>query len=171
MLQDFGIGGDIFGNPYVASDDSVVPDGDASEDGAVAVNDDIVLKNGVAIDAFDGLALLVERKTLGTEGDALIELHMATQDTGGANDDTGAVVDGEVAADGGCRVYVDTRFTMSHLGDDAGNEGYAQEMELMCYAETCDGAYGGIAADDLAVAGGCRVALVGGRHIGGEEAA
>ena len=171
MLQDFGVRGNIFGNPYVASDDSVVPDGDASEDGAVAVYDDVVFEDGVAIDAFDGLALLVEREALGTEGDALIELHMATQDAGGANDDTGAVVDGEVTADGSCRVYVDTRLTMGHLGDDAGNEGYAQEMELMCYTETCDGAYGGVATDDLAVAGGGRVALVGGRHIGGEEAA
>ena len=170
-MQNLSIGRHIFGDPYVTTDDSVVTNSNAAEDGAVAVYDNIVFEDGMAIDALNGASLLVEGEALGTEGDALIELHMATQDTGGANDDTGAVVDGEVAADGGCRVYVDTRFTMSHLGDDAGNEGYAQEMELMCYAETCDGAYGGIAADDLAVAGGCRVALVGGRHIGGEEAA
>ena len=170
LLQHLGIGGNIFGNPYVATDDGVVTDGDAAEDGTVAVDDDIVIKNGVAINALDGVALLVEREALGSEGDSLIELHMVAEDAGGTDDNAGAVVDGEVTADGGGRVYVDARLAMGQLGDDAGDEGHTQEVELVCYAVARDGAYGGVAADDLSIAGGSGVALVGGCHIGGEEA-
>ena len=79
------------------------------------------------------------------------------------------MVDGEVTADGGGRVYVDASLAMGNLGDDAGDEGHIQEMQLVCYAVARDGAYGGVAADDLSITGGCWVALIGGRYIGSKE--
>ena len=79
------------------------------------------------------------------------------------------MVDGEVATYCSCRVYVDTCFAMGHLGDDAWDERYAQLLQLVSYPVATDGAYTRVAADDFTVAGGCRVALIGCFHIGGEE--
>ena len=56
-LQDFGVGGYIFGHPNVSSDDSIVAYGDASEDGAIAIDDDIIFEDGMAVDALDRVAL------------------------------------------------------------------------------------------------------------------
>ena len=78
MLQYLAPRSYIFGNPYVTTDDGVVPNGDAPKDGAIAVYDDIIFEDGVSVNAFDRVALLVEGKVLGTEGDALIELHVIT---------------------------------------------------------------------------------------------
>ena len=75
-LQDLGAGGYIFGDPYVAADNGIVPYGDAPEDGAVAVYDDIVLEDGVAVDAFDGVTLFIKGEAPGSEGDTLIELYV-----------------------------------------------------------------------------------------------
>ena len=41
----------------------------------------------------------------------------------------------------------------------------------MSHAVAADGTQGGVAGDDLTIAGGGGVALIGGHHIGGEEAA
>lgn len=143
--------------------------GDAAEDGAVAVYDDVVFEDRVAVDALDGVALLVKGEALGTEGDALVELHVVAEDAGGTDYHACAVVDGEVAADGGGGMYVDTSLAVGHLGDDAGDEGYAQQVQLVGHAVVADGAYGGVAADDLAIARGGRVALIGGHDIGGKQ--
>ena len=48
-------------------------DGDAAEDGGASVDDHVVLHDGVAVDALDGLAVGVEREALGAEGHALVE--------------------------------------------------------------------------------------------------
>ena len=170
-LQNLSAWGHIFGDPNVAADNGIVAYGDAAEDGAVAIYDDVVFENGVAIDAFDGASLLVEGEALGTEGDALVELHVVAQDAGGTDDDTRTVVNGEVTTDGGGGVYVDTGLAMGHLGDNARNEGYAQQMQFVGHAVITDGTYGRIAADDLTIACCGRVALVGCNHIGGKQAA
>ena len=41
----------------------------------------------------------------------------------------------------------------------------------MSHAVAADGTQGGVAGDDLTIAGGGGIALIGGHHIGGEEAA
>ena len=145
-------------------------DGYASEYGAIAIYDDIVLEDGVAVDTLDGVAIRIERETLGTEGDTLIEFYMVADDAGGSDDDTRAVVDGEVATDSGGRMYVDTGLAMGHLGDDTWDEGNPQQVQLVGHAVTHDGAYGRVATDHLPIAGGSRVSFVGGYHIGGEQA-
>ena len=123
-LQHLGAWGHILGDPDVASDDGTPTDGDAPEDGAVAVDDDVVLEDGMAGDALDGLALGIEGEALGPERDSLVELDVGADDARGADDHSRAVVDGEVAADGGGGVYVDACLAMGHLGDDAWDEGY-----------------------------------------------
>ena len=87
-----------------------MPDGDSSENGRVGVDDDTVLEDGVARYALDGVSVLVEWKTLRSEGHSLIELHVIAYDAGGPDDDTCAMVDGEVVPDLGSRVDVDARF-------------------------------------------------------------
>lgn len=169
-LQHLGSWCYIFGDPYIATDDGVVPDGDASEDGAIAIDNDIVLEDGMAVNTLDGVSIRIEGEALGTEGDTLVEFHMVADDAGGSDDHTRTMVYGEVAADGGCWVYVDARLAMSHLGDDTWDEGNPQQVQLVCYAVAHDGAYGGITTDDFAIARGSRVSLVGGYHIGSQQA-
>ena len=62
--------------------------------------------------ALDGVALLVEWETLGSERHALIELHVVSEDAGLADDHARSMVDGEMAAYCGAWVDVDSRFRM-----------------------------------------------------------
>jgi hypothetical protein len=61
----------------------------------------------MAGDTLDGVTRLVEREAAGTQRHALVDLHVAPDDTSLADDDTRAVVDGEIFADGGTGVNVD----------------------------------------------------------------
>lgn len=99
--------------------------GDTAQDGAVAVYNDIVFEDGMAVDTLDRVTLCIKGETLGSEGNALIDFHMVAKDTGGTDDDACAMVDGEVAADRGSRMYVNAGLAMSHLGNDARYEGHA----------------------------------------------
>ena len=82
-------------------------DGDASQYGGVGVYDDVILQYRMARNALDGLAVFVQRETLGTEGDTLIQLHVVTDDARLADNHTRAVVDGEETTDFGSRMDVD----------------------------------------------------------------
>lgn len=99
--------------------------GDTAQDGAVAVYNDIVFEDGMAVDTLDRVTLCIKGETLGSEGNALIDFHMVAKDTGGTDDDACAMVDGEVAADRGSRMYVNAGLAMGHLGNDARYEGHA----------------------------------------------
>ena len=97
--------------------------GDATEDGAIAIYDDVVLEDGMSVDTLDGVALCIEREALGPEGDTLVELHVLADDAGGTYHHPRAMIDGEVVAYGGGWMYVDTCLAMCHLGDDTWDEG------------------------------------------------
>lgn len=124
-LQYFCSGRNILSNPYITADDCIVAYCDTAQDGAIAVYDDIVFEDRMAVDTLDGVTLCIKGETLGSEGNALVEFHMVAKDTGGTDDDACAMVDGEVATDGGGGMYVNTSFAMSHFGDDARYERYA----------------------------------------------
>lgn len=128
-LYNAGVGCYIFGNPDVAAYGGAATYGDATENGCVGVDDDVVFEYGVAGYALDGVALLVEREALGAESNALIQFYVLADDGRSADDDTRAVVDGEVFADGGCRVYVDAGLGVGHLGEDTGYGGYALRVQ------------------------------------------
>ena len=82
-----------------------------------------------------------------------------------------AVVDGEMFADLGAGMDVDARLAVCHLGDEPGQEGHAQHMQLMGDAVVAQGAYGGIATDDLTKRARGGVAVVGRFDVGGQQAA
>lgn len=94
----------ILGNPYVGSHYAAFSDGDATEDGGIGVDDDIIFEDRVARDSLDRIAVLIERETLGSEGYTLVEFHIVADDAGSSNYHTRTVVDGEVLADGSLRV-------------------------------------------------------------------
>lgn len=71
-LKHLGSWSDILGDPHVAAYDGIATNGDTPEYGAVAIHDNIVLKYGMAVNALDGVALSIQRETLGTEGYALV---------------------------------------------------------------------------------------------------
>ena len=97
-MNETSPGGYVFGHPEVAADCGAVADGDASEDGGVRVDYDVVFKDGVTRDVLDGMAVGVEGETLGTQGDALVKFDIIAYNARGADDDTRAVVYGEVMA-------------------------------------------------------------------------
>ena len=103
----------------------------------------------MALDAFDGVALLVQLKGLGADGHALVELDMAAKAGGLSDDNARAVVDAEVFADGGPGVYVDAGLLMGVLGHDAGQKRQFQQVELVRQAVDHGGVKAGIAQDDL----------------------
>jgi hypothetical protein len=57
-----------------------------------------------------GIALLIQRKALGAQGDPLVDAHIVADDAGLADDDPGAMVDETAFADGGPRVNVDAGY-------------------------------------------------------------
>ena len=122
-LLDARVGGHVVGNPDVASDDRVVADGDTAEDGGIGIDRDVILDDGVTRHV-ENITVLIIFETLSTEGNALIEGDVIANDTRLANDDASAVVDGEIFANLGTRMDVDTRFGMGLLSDDAGDDGY-----------------------------------------------
>ena len=140
-----------FRHPYVAADDGTFGQGDASEDCRVTIDDDVVLEYRVARDALDGISVVVEGEALCAECDALVELHVVADDARCSDDDACAVVDGEVVPYLGSGMDVDARLAVRHFGDDAGNEGHAQQQQLVGDAVAGEGLDDWIAADDFAV--------------------
>ena len=98
----------------------------------------------------------------------MIELHSVADDTGGSDDHARSVVDGEVVADGGCRMDVYARLAVCHLGDDAWNERHPQRQQLVGDAVVGDGLDDRIAGDDfsLGLCGG--VSQIGRLDIGSQ---
>ena len=131
FLKHLCFGRHVFENPGVGSDGCASADGDASQQCGVGVYDDVVFNDRVTRNALDGVALLVERETLGSERHALIELHVVSDDAGLADDHARSMVDGEMAAYCGAWVDVDSRFRMCHLCHHARNERHPHEKQLV----------------------------------------
>ena len=86
--------------PHVAADHAVVADaGHAAENRRPGVDDDVVPDVRMALDTLDGVAVFVQLEALCAKRDALIELHVLADGRRFADDDAGAVVDEEAAAD------------------------------------------------------------------------
>ena len=75
------------------------------------------------------------------------------------------MVDGEVSANLGGRVDIDSRFAMRHLRDDTGNQRNTQFQQFMRDTVIADRFNGRITEYDLSIAFGSRVTVVGGFHI------
>ena len=158
-------GGHVGVHPYIASYDGSVADGYVSQDGSIGVYDDIVADAGVTLYALYGVSILVEGEALGSECHALVHLHVVSYHGCFANDDACSVVDGEVFADLRARVYVNAGFGVGHLGDDSRYDRHAHLQQGVCHAVVEYGLQAGITEDDLAMALGCGVTVVGGHDI------
>ena len=161
----------ILGNPYVGSHYAAFSDGDATEDGGIGVDDDIIFEDRVARDSLDRIAVLIERETLGSEGYTLVEFHIVADDAGSSNHHTRTVVDGEVLADGSLRVNINTGFRMRQLSHHSRNERHSQFVQYMGDAVVGNCLDDRVAGDDFSVAHGSRVALVGSLYIGSQNLA
>ena len=135
----------------------MVADGDATKDGGIGIDGDMILDDGVTGNV-EHVAVFIVAEALGTEGDTLIEGDVVANDGGLANDDASAVVDGEILAYLGARMDVDAGARVGLLGDDAGYDGHLHLMEQMGQTVVGHGVHDGIAVDDLALVGGGRVA-------------
>ena len=80
----------------------------------------------MARDAFDWLSIRIQRETLGSQSDALIEFDVVSDDTRCADYHTCAVVDREVTANLGGRMNINTCFAVRHFRNDTRNQGDTQ---------------------------------------------
>jgi hypothetical protein len=120
-------------------------------------------------DALDWKAVLILRKALGTQGDALVNANVLSNDAGLSDDDSGAVVDEEAFADLCSGVHVDSCLCVRMLGDHAREERHLELMELVGEALAGDGDDTGVTKDGL-VGRGCRgVSIEGGLHVGRKD--
>src|SRR5205085_3139379 len=83
-----------------------------------------------------------------------------------ADDDARAVVYEEGGADARAGMYVYARAAVRVLGHDARDERDAERVQFVREAVDRYRVEAGVAEDDLVVAGGRRVALVGGSNVG-----
>ena len=102
----------------------------------------------------------------GAQGYALIDLHMVADDGGLTHHDAGAVVDEEVAADGGAGVDVDAGDAVGVLRHDSRNQRHPQRIQNMGQPVDGDGKQPGVAEDDLIHAGSGGIPVKEGLHIG-----
>ena len=73
-----------------------------------------------------GLSIRIQRETLGSQSDALIEFDVVSDDTRCADYHTCAVVDREVTANLGGRMNINTCFAVRHFRNDTRNQGDTQ---------------------------------------------
>ena len=125
----------------------------------------------MAWNALDGIAVLVEGKTLGTERHALIELDIFADDASLADDDTRAVVDGERGTNGSSGMYVHAGLGVCNLCHHAGNQGYAHRKQFVSDTENGQRLDHRVAGQYLSYACRCRITVVGCYHVGGKDAA
>ena len=97
---------------------------------------------------------------------ALIDLHMVADDGGLAHHDAGAVVNEEVAADGGAGVDVDAGDAVGVLRHNPGQQGNPKGVEHMGQPVDGDGEQPRIAEDNLVHAEGGGVTVEKRLHIG-----
>ena len=112
--------------PDIAAHRGSTTNGDASQNGGVGIDNDVVFQNWMPWDAFDGLTVGIKRETFGSQRNALVELHVIADDARLANHHTRTMVYRKVTADLSSRVNVDTRLAVCHLRNDARYEGHAQ---------------------------------------------
>src|ERR1044072_9721747 len=117
--------------PDAAADGRAAADGDAAEDGGAGIDDDVVLDDGMTQPALDQVALVVGREAARAQGHGLIEAHPLADHRGFADDDAGAMVDEEAAADLRSRMDVDAGQRMGDLANLPRQEPGAQAMQGM----------------------------------------
>ena len=115
--------------------------------------------------------MLVEGKALGTECHALIEFDVLADDTSLADDDTRTVVDSERGTNGSSRMYVHAGLGVCNLCHHARNQGHAHRKQFVSDTEDRQRLDDRVASQYLRHARRSGITVVGGYHVGGEDAA
>ena len=102
------MGRDAVGKPHIASDNGTFADCDPAQEGGVAVDGDIVLDDGVARNV-PWLSRFVVLEILRAYSHSLVKRDPVPNDRGLTDDDARPVVDGEMVADLGLWMNVDSR--------------------------------------------------------------
>ena len=116
------------------------------------------------------VAVLVVTEALGTQCHTLIQRHVVADDGCLTNHHTRAVVNGEVFANLGTRVDINTRPRVSLLRDDTGNDGHLHQVQHVRYAVVRHRVHHRVTVNHLAIVGGSGVALEHRLHIRIEQA-
>ena len=157
--------------PAVGTDDDIVADLDTSQYRGVAVDDDVVADNRMTGNPLDRISVLVQLERQRAQRNTLIQFHVVTDNTGGSDDHTRSMIDGEVFADGCRRVNVNACLGMRQFGQHTRNQGYSQQMQLVGQPVVGQSADDRIAGNDFAVAYSGGVTQHGGFHVGGQHTA
>ncbi len=160
-----------------AEDECVSADGAAgsdyrtpAENSGVRVDGDVIFDVRMALDSFDNVTFFIFFETAGPEGHAMVELDAITDDARLADHHTGAVVDKEMFADGGTGVDVDSGLAVSPFGHDPWDQGQVGSVEEVGGTENGYRFNGRVAENNFLVTASRRVTLIGGAHVGGENA-
>ena len=153
------------GQPDISADDRTCSDnGFASEDGCAGIDDDIILNGGMAFPASEFVT-----GSFGdgqsAQRDSLVNSDVVPDFGGFADHHPGSMVNDETFSDFGGRVNIDTGNAVSIFGHNPRQQRHAEIHQLMGNSINGDGKYTRIAEDDLIIAPGGRVAMVGGPHI------
>ena len=115
------------GDEHVGANDAVpADDRAAAQNRGTGVDGHIVFDGGVTLLALEALTATGGK---GTQSNALVNLYMVANGGGFADDDTGAVVDEEVLADGSTGVDVEAGDGMGMLRHDSGQHGNAHGVQ------------------------------------------
>ncbi len=159
FLYHFRVLRHVICNPNVAANDRTSAYSDASEDGRLGVNHDVVLDYRMSRNAFYRVAVLVGGETFRTKRYALVDFDVVANYRRGANDYACAVVDGEVLTNLRLRMYVDASFAVRHFCDNSRQKWHFERVEQVRNSVVRDGANGGISKNNFAVADRGRVAV------------
>ena len=123
-----GASDDVIGRHRLGQEDSTIDRGAlpnmgiSSQNRCPRVDGHIVIERRMTLDPTAKATGLINRKTLGTQRDALIDLAIGPDVGRLSDDDSRAVVDEERLSDGGSGMDVDTRSGMGMLVEHPGNQ-------------------------------------------------
>jgi hypothetical protein len=101
----------------------------------------------VAIDAFDRVAVLVEREALGAERHTLVDSDTISENCGFTDHDTGSVIDEDPFTDCGAGMDVDAGAAVCVLGDDTRNQRHPKAVQYVSDAVAGECEYTWVAKD------------------------
>lgn len=104
-------------------------------------------------------------KILGSKRHTLIQSYTVADNCSGTNNNTGSVVNAEMVAYDGRRVYVDTGYAMGSFGNESGKYRYSKRMQYVCCAVIQHFFQAGIAKYYLPFVHSCWVIIPDGFHI------
>lgn len=142
--------------------------GVSAEDGRVGVDHHMVFNSGVSFNIPKILPAFILGETERAEGDTLINLDVIPHDAGLANDDSGSMIDKQVAAERCLRMDVDPVKAVRPLGNHPGQKVGAGIPNFMGQPVDHEGMEARIADHDLVGALASRISVDGGLDIGSQ---